>query len=53
MLFRLEPYEDQTVEKIITKPMPWMIENINWHCVFLLICLWENEKVKKTALAFH
>ena len=31
--------EDQTFEKITTKPMRWMNENINLRCIFFLICL--------------
>ena len=47
ILFWLESYWTSNIWKINTKPLRWMIENIDLHCIFLLIRLWRNERAKK------
>lgn len=47
ILFWLESYWTSNIWKINTKPLQWMIENVDLHYIFLLIRLWRNERAKK------
>lgn len=47
ILFWLESYWTSNIWKINTKPLRWMIENVDLHCIFLLMRLWRNERAKK------